>query len=67
MQKRYIYLILGLLSLSLACFDSKENPDRRPNILLITADDLGFSDLGCYGSEIRTPHIDALARSGTRG
>jgi len=38
----------------------------RPNILLIVADDLGFSDLGAYGSEIRTPHLDRLAREGRR-
>lgn len=36
------------------------------NVLLIVADDMGFSDLGCYGGEIPTPHLDALARSGTR-
>ncbi len=38
----------------------------RPNILLILADDMGFSDLGCYGSEIPTPNIDRLARGGVR-
>ena len=38
----------------------------RPNIILIMVDDLGYSDLGCYGSEIATPHLDALARSGLR-
>jgi arylsulfatase len=38
----------------------------RPNILLIVADDLGFSDLGAYGGEIRTPHLDRLAREGLR-
>lgn len=38
----------------------------RPNILLIVADDLGFSDLGCYGSEISTPNLDALAARGLR-
>ncbi|MGF7147064.1 arylsulfatase [Sphingomonas zeicaulis] len=37
-----------------------------PNILLIVADDLGFSDLGCFGGEIATPHLDALAYAGTR-
>jgi len=38
----------------------------RPNIILIMADDLGFSDLGCYGSEIHTPNLDALAEGGLR-
>ena len=37
---------------------------RKPNIILILADDLGFADLGCTGSEIRTPNIDSLARDG---
>src|SRR5215207_7684018 len=39
---------------------------RRPNIIIILADDMGFSDLGCYGSEIRTPNLDTLARGGRR-
>src|SRR5947199_1408480 len=39
---------------------------ERPNILLILADDLGFSDLGCYGGEIATPNLDALAKDGLR-
>ena len=38
----------------------------RPNVLLIVADDLGYSDLGCYGSEISTPNLDALAKGGLR-
>jgi arylsulfatase A-like enzyme len=38
----------------------------RPNVLLIMVDDLGFSDIGCYGSEIQTPNIDKLAATGTR-
>ena len=40
-----------------------EQPER-PNIVLIMADDLGFSDLGCYGGEIRTPNLDQLAQEG---
>jgi len=39
---------------------------RRPNIVLIMADDLGFSDIGCYGGEIHTPNIDYLAANGLR-
>jgi arylsulfatase A-like enzyme len=40
--------------------------DSRPNIVIIMADDMGFSDLGCYGGEIETPHLDALAENGLR-
>lgn len=39
---------------------------NRPNIVLIVADDMGFSDLGCYGSEISTPNLDLLAARGVR-
>ena len=39
-------------------------PRTRPNVLLIVADDLGYTDLGVMGGEIRTPHLDALAREG---
>ncbi|MFN2260079.1 MAG: sulfatase-like hydrolase/transferase, partial [Parasphingopyxis sp.] len=43
---------------------AQAEPLRRPNIVLILADDVGFTDLGAYGSEIATPNIDALARRG---
>jgi arylsulfatase len=41
-------------------------PGRRPNVVLIMSDDMGFSDLGCYGGEIATPNLDALAAGGVR-
>ncbi|MCP4849779.1 MAG: sulfatase-like hydrolase/transferase, partial [Verrucomicrobiaceae bacterium] len=41
-------------------------PARQPNIVVIIADDMGFSDIGCYGGEIPTPNIDALAKGGLR-
>src|SRR6266702_1513168 len=40
--------------------------DAKPNILIILADDMGFSDAGCYGGEIATPNLDALAKKGLR-
>jgi arylsulfatase A-like enzyme len=43
-----------------------ESAPARPNIVLILADDLGWSDRGCYGGEIRTPNLDALAGGGVR-
>jgi arylsulfatase len=39
---------------------------KKPNVLIIVADDLGFTDLGCYGGEIRTPNLDRLAAKGLR-
>jgi arylsulfatase A-like enzyme len=43
-----------------------QTTNSRPNIVLMMADDMGFSDLGCYGSEIQTPNIDKLAAGGVR-
>jgi arylsulfatase len=45
---------------------AKSENSKRPNILLIMADDMGFSDVGCYGSEINTPNLDKLAQNGLR-
>ena len=39
---------------------------EKPNILVILTDDLGYSDIGCYGSEIETPNLDRLAANGLR-
>jgi arylsulfatase len=41
-------------------------PAGKPNIVLIMADDLGFSDIGCYGGEINTPNLNRLAAGGLR-
>ena len=48
----------------LNCGDKKSND--KPNVIIIMADDLGYSDLGCYGSEISTPNLDKLSESGIR-
>ncbi|MDI1337772.1 MAG: arylsulfatase [Lacunisphaera sp.] len=57
-------LILLALTLVTAAFAADAPP--RPNIIIILADDVGFSDIGCFGSEIATPHLDALAAGGVR-
>lgn len=63
MMKRFL-LCFFFCCLYFSCKQS-EAADK-PNIILILADDLGYSDLGCYGSEILTPNLDRLAQSGLR-
>lgn len=67
-MKRIHYLITAALIAALALGSPADAASRssRPNILLIVADDLGYADLGAYGSDIATPNIDALAASGIR-
>ncbi|BAN48150.1 arylsulfatase [Metapseudomonas resinovorans] len=60
-------LSLGLLALTCGPAARAASSDpARPNILLIVADDLGFADLGSFGSEIATPNLDSLAAAGIR-
>jgi arylsulfatase len=54
------------LALSASVAGLAVQQERRPNILLIVADDLGYSDLGCFGGEIDTPNLNALASNGVR-
>ncbi|MDX2031810.1 MAG: sulfatase-like hydrolase/transferase [Blastocatellia bacterium] len=55
---------LSLLALSLASTVPAMAQDTRPNILIVLFDDVGFMDFGAYGSDTRTPTIDALAKKG---
>ena len=57
---------LGTLPAAVLPMHAQAQPARRPNVLLMMADDMGFSDLGCYGSEIHTPNLDSLASNGLR-
>jgi len=56
-------MAIGLASPSVA---PAAEQAKRPNIVIILADDMGFSDIGAFGSEIRTPNMDALAKDGVR-
>ena len=61
--------LLAFFSALLSAFPlyaADENPASRPDIVLIMADDMGFSDIGCYGGEIDTPNLDKLAAEGLR-
>lgn len=61
MPTRLLTTLLALLFVA-----SAHAQDTRPNILVIMADDLGFADIGCFGAEIQTPNLDALASNGLR-
>ena len=64
--KNSIVFLLSSLALSGCSPSLSDNSYRQPNILLIMADDMGYSDIGCYGSEIKTPNLDMLASKGIR-
>ncbi len=56
----------GMSAFAGAGWGQQRGAADRPNILLVMVDDMGFSDIGCYGSEIETPHLDGLAARGVR-
>src|SRR6478752_2429279 len=60
------YLILTLCVAALLVPSAHAQQKKKPNIVVILADDLGYSDIGCYGSEIKTPQLDKLAKNGLR-
>ncbi|MDC3224534.1 arylsulfatase [Mariniblastus sp.] len=61
---RQLFLYSSLLTLALLLATPSSLLAEKPNIIFILADDSGFSDLGCYGSEIETPNLDGLAKNG---
>jgi arylsulfatase len=63
---RAVILCVALASVFPLARADQDTPLKRPNIVVILADDMGFSDLGCYGSEIATPNLDRLAADGLR-
>ena len=60
-------LLSFFLSLSFATSLANSKPNRtRPNFILVMVDDMGYSDIGCYGGEVKTPNLDQLAKNGLR-
>lgn len=64
MRRKYYRALTALPTLLPAVASAQEPP--RPNIMLIVVDDMGYSDLGCFGGEVESPNLDALASSGMR-
>lgn len=69
-MKKFIFLFVActwsILISGQVLAQAQQIIDNHPNIILILSDDMGFSDLGCYGSEISTPNLDSLAMHGVR-
>ena len=63
-MKKYFRLSFVFFFAVLIC--AAANAAERPNIIVIMADDVGYSDIGCFGGEIQTPNLDALAKNGIR-
>ena len=66
MKRPILILAAGLLATALALGTALHAAAPPPNIIVIMSDDVGYSDIGCYGSEIATPNLDALAQGGVR-
>lgn len=66
MRLRTLLALLGVLLCHVGSDGQQSSAGERPNIVVILADDLGYSDLGCYGGEIETPNLDQLAAEGLR-
>jgi arylsulfatase len=62
---RFLFVLIAVPALAPTIWAATP-PIQKPNILIILADDMGFSDAGCYGGEVATPNLDGLAKHGLR-
>lgn len=65
-MKKFLQTIFLFAVASSPIFAQHKQPAKRPNIIIILADDMGYSDIGCFGSETQTPNLDAMAKGGLR-
>ena len=65
-QNTSLIILLFLFAFAYSAWSQRSKKAGAPNIIVILADDLGFSDIGCYGGEVQTPNLDRLARNGLR-
>ena len=65
-RKFWLRVMMALPMVLITASTLYAEPAKRPNIVFILADDMGFSDVGCYGGEIETPNLDRLAADGLR-
>ena len=63
---RTLVSVFMIAVLTAAAIASAADEPGRPNIVIILGDDLGFADMGSFGSEIKTPNLDSLAKDGVR-
>jgi hypothetical protein len=66
MKQAHLISKISLLVIALFASLSTAFSEQHPNIVFILVDDMGFSDIGCYGGEVNTPHLDRLAENGLR-
>lgn len=67
MQKQFIHAAIALIGFCSILWSAPTHAQRKPNIIYIYADDLGYGELGSYGQQkIRTPHLDQMAKEGMR-
>ncbi len=63
---RKLCIVVMVAALGVPAMASAADAPRRPNIVIILGDDMGFADMGAFGSEIKTPNLDSLAKDGVR-
>ena len=66
MRSRLRCLFIAMVATAAVSTSAIAQPAAKPNVLVIVADDLGYSDVGCFGGDIKTPNLDALAEDGVR-